>query len=73
MARQTILIIRHADKPEPGEDGGDAVGVPDQNSLTPRGWQRAANGRENASTSSFALIVSTLPLPGHFGSSCRRC
>jgi hypothetical protein len=40
--------------------------VPDQNPLTPRGWQRAANGRENASTSSFALIVSTLPLPGHF-------
>jgi broad specificity phosphatase PhoE len=152
MARQTILIIRHADKPEPGGDGGvDAVGVPDKNSLTPRGWQRAgiwaelfapslgqqrllpkpsaifasapaskaeiaaghggsksrrpletisplaaklgidvdlrfakgqeadlaaaspANGRENASTSSFTSIVSTLPLPGHFGSSCRSC
>ncbi|MEA2814532.1 MAG: hypothetical protein QOI93_2229, partial [Rhodospirillaceae bacterium] len=42
MAHQTILIIRHADKPEPGGDGGvDAVGVPDKNSLTPRGWQRA--------------------------------
>jgi len=39
MARQTILIIRHADKPEPG--GVDAVGVPDKRSLTPRGWQRA--------------------------------
>jgi hypothetical protein len=42
MARQTILIIRHADKPEPDGDGGvDAVGVPDEKSLTPRGWQRA--------------------------------
>ena len=42
MARQTILIIRHADKPEPGGDGGvDATGMPDKKSLTPRGWQRA--------------------------------
>jgi hypothetical protein len=42
MARQTILIMRHADKPEPDGDGGvDAVGVPDKKSLTPRGWQRA--------------------------------
>ena len=40
MARQTILIIRHADKP--GGDGGvDATGMPDKDSLTPRGWQRA--------------------------------
>jgi hypothetical protein len=42
MAGQTILIMRHADKPEPGGDGGvDATGKPDNNSLTPRGWQRA--------------------------------
>jgi hypothetical protein len=42
MARQTILIMRHAEKPEPGGDGGvDATGMPDKNSLTPRGWQRA--------------------------------
>ena len=41
MARQTILIMRHADKPELGGDGGvDATGMPDKNSLTPRGWQR---------------------------------
>src|SRR5713101_2323157 len=42
MAPQTILIIRHADKPEPDGDGGvDAAGMPDKESLTPRGWQRA--------------------------------
>jgi len=42
MAHQTILIMRHADKPEPGGDGGvDAAGMPDKKSLTPRGWQRA--------------------------------
>jgi hypothetical protein len=42
MAGQTILIMRHADKPEPGGDGGvDATGKPDDKSLTPRGWQRA--------------------------------
>lgn len=42
MADQTILIIRHADKPEPGGDGGvDSGGAPDAKSLTPKGWQRA--------------------------------
>jgi hypothetical protein len=42
MAEQTILIIRHAEKPEPHGDGGiDASGAPDRRSLTPRGWQRA--------------------------------
>ena len=40
MARQTILIIRHADKPG-GDAGVDATGMPDKDSLTPRGWQRA--------------------------------
>ena len=42
MAQHTLLIIRHADKPEPGGDEGvDATGLPDKRSLTPRGWQRA--------------------------------
>jgi hypothetical protein len=42
MADQTILIMRHAEKPEPGGDNGiDATGAPDAKSLTPRGWQRA--------------------------------
>ena len=42
MSRQTILIIRHADKPVDGvDDGVDASGLPDPRSLTPRGWQRA--------------------------------
>jgi len=42
MASQTILIIRHAEKPEPGGDIGiNSQGQPDKESLTPRGWQRA--------------------------------
>jgi hypothetical protein len=39
---QTILIIRHAEKPEPGgDDGVDGSGASDKKSLTPRGWQRS--------------------------------
>lgn len=42
MAGQTILIIRHAEKPEPkGAAGVDANCVLAKRSLTPRGWQRA--------------------------------
>ena len=40
MPEQTILIIRHAEKPEPGGDSGvDPTGAPDPRSLTVRGWQ----------------------------------
>jgi broad specificity phosphatase PhoE len=42
MSRQTILIIRHAEKSVDAVDGGvDSSGSPDPRSLTPRGWQRA--------------------------------
>ena len=42
MADHTILIIRHAEKPEAaGDNGIDATGAQDPESLTPRGWQRA--------------------------------
>lgn len=42
MADLTVLIIRHAEKPDPGgDDGIDGSGTPDPKSLTPRGWQRA--------------------------------
>ena len=43
MGVQTILIIRHAEKPDPGGMivGVDAAGAEDSKSLTPRGWQRA--------------------------------
>jgi hypothetical protein len=42
MSAQTILIIRHAEKPEPDEASGiDETGGPDGKSLTPQGWQRA--------------------------------
>jgi hypothetical protein len=46
MARQTLLLIRHAEKPEDGEPGGVAAdGAPDKRSLTPKGWQAVAVGR----------------------------
>ena len=43
MAVHTILIIRHGEKPEPdGSPGGiDEAGMPNAESLTPLGWQRA--------------------------------
>jgi hypothetical protein len=37
----TILIIRHAEKPDHGHRGVDANGHSDHESLTPRGWLRA--------------------------------
>lgn len=41
MATQTILIIRHAEKPDGASRGIDDTGAEDSKSLTPRGWQRA--------------------------------
>jgi len=42
MTRQTILIIRHGEKPgNGGASGVDAAGNPDAKSLTPLGWERA--------------------------------
>src|SRR4051812_42556063 len=39
---QTVLIIRHAEKPEPPWGAGVGQGGrPDEKSLAPRGWQRA--------------------------------
>ena len=39
---ETILIIRHAEKPTLGGDSGvDLSGAESSHSLTPRGWQRA--------------------------------
>jgi hypothetical protein len=41
-SEQTILIIRHAEKPEPPWGMGVNQGeIPDEKSLAPRGWQRA--------------------------------
>jgi hypothetical protein len=39
----SILLLRHAEKPEEGsaDAGVDAFGKPDDRGLTPRGWQRA--------------------------------
>jgi hypothetical protein len=42
MGAQTLLIIRHAEKPEgPDDPGLDEVGRPDERSLALKGWQRA--------------------------------
>jgi hypothetical protein len=37
----TIYLIRHAEKPDKGHQGVDETGAPDDESLIPRGWQRA--------------------------------
>ncbi len=42
MPTKKILVIRHAEKPEPhGAGGVEPSGKPDTESLTPQGWQRA--------------------------------
>jgi hypothetical protein len=57
----TILIIRHAEKPEPGGDTAvDATGAPDSKSLTPRGWQRSGAWAELFAPS---LGRPVLPMP----------
>ena len=63
MGAQTILIIRHGEKPEPGGAKGiDETGTPDDKSLTPRGWQRAGAWAELFVPSLGA--ASALPKPG---------
>jgi hypothetical protein len=37
----TVLIIRHAEKPDQDHSAVNGSGAPDAKSLTPRGWQRA--------------------------------
>jgi broad specificity phosphatase PhoE len=37
----TILLIRHAEKPDPQNRGVNSDGSPEDKSLTVRGWQRA--------------------------------
>jgi len=37
----TIYLIRHAEKPDGTSNGVTETGVPDPDSLIPRGWQRA--------------------------------
>lgn len=68
MAAQTILIIRHAEKPvQNGADGVNESGAADSESLTPEGWQRAgawaeyfapSSGRDNALPTPTALFAS---------------
>lgn len=42
MPTKKILVIRHAEKPvRHGDQGVEANGQPDAESLTPQGWQRA--------------------------------
>ena len=37
----TVYLIRHAEKPDKGDQGVDQTGAPDEESLIPRGWQRS--------------------------------
>jgi hypothetical protein len=63
MAHHTILIIRHAEKPDKeGDEGVDASGRLDPESLTPQGWQRAGIWSELFSPS--VASQSSLPTPG---------
>jgi len=41
MALKRIMLIRHAEKPAKGIAGVDLAGRPDDDSLSPLGWQRA--------------------------------
>ena len=63
----TIMIIRHAEKPIAGvaAQGVNADGVPDPESLTPRGWQRAGALVALFSGKSAGATGSVLPIPTH--------
>jgi hypothetical protein len=41
MAATTIMLIRHAEKPDDQDGGVDQKGKPDKHDLIVRGWQRA--------------------------------
>jgi hypothetical protein len=41
MAATTIMLIRHAEKPDDEDGGVDQKGKPDKHDLIVRGWQRA--------------------------------
>jgi hypothetical protein len=63
MAPRSIFVIRHAEKPYPGDPadppfGVDADGNADVHGLTPRGWQRAG-----ALVGSFAPMNGPAPAP----------
>jgi hypothetical protein len=60
MTHTTIMIIRHAEKPDHGHRGIDSKGNPDHRSLTPRGWQRAGAWSELFAPS---LASPVLPVP----------
>ena len=60
MADQTIMIIRHSEKPDDLNNGVGASGALDSKSLTPRGWQRAGAWAELFSP---AFGTSKLPEP----------
>lgn len=57
MRARKIMVLRHAEKPEPASDvrGVDACGREDPRDLSVRGWQRAA-----------ALVQFFAPSDGHF-------
>jgi len=63
---RTILVIRHAEKPDGAHQGVDITGAVDQESLIPLGWQRAG-----ALATLFGLR-GTLPAPDRIYASALR-
>jgi hypothetical protein len=71
----TLLMIRHAEKPTGNNVGIDETGNSDPDGLIPRGWERAGalvtlfapNGRTVSSVfpSPSALVSPKYPQPGH--------
>jgi len=53
-----IMLVRHAEKAEPEEDGVSPSGATDKHSLTVTGWQRAG-----AMVALFAPLTRPLPEP----------
>jgi broad specificity phosphatase PhoE len=70
MPDTTIMIIRHAEKPQANTNGIDETGAEDEESLTPRGWARAG-----ALACLFAprgaMKVGALPSPDRIYASAR--
>ena len=65
--RRLVMLVRHAEKPGvDGKPSGVTIdGLPDSESLTPRGWQRAGALVGLFASDSIAGRQAILPVPTH--------